>query len=157
MKPNITPSRLKEYRAAYYQRNREAIRARAAARYVDNPGPAKERAQKWLKDNPDRALKRKAAYREIHKQELNDKQMARYWANRAEHMRKNAERRVRNRQKNRAYARHKAAVVTEGYAREQLAKYSPIHAWEFPTELVAVKVASIKLKREIRNKSKCKT
>lgn len=67
---------------------------------------------------------------------------------------KTAAYRVKNRDAAREYSREKSAQITDLYAREQLAKYSPISAKDFPQEIVDAKKIHLKLKRLLKQKTR---
>lgn len=163
--PSHTPEARRAYRLAnmehyrarglkFYYRNREKILAERAKEYAANPAPAKERANKWRKENPERHKKSHEEYRAIHAAKLAEKQLARYHDDIENHRAKNAARRKRDRAKIRADQRKNSAQITDRYVREQLGKYSPLHAWEFPQSLVDAKRAQILLKRTLKHKTK---
>lgn len=136
-----------------YSRHRDAIKERQRKRYSEDVSfrdSAKRRALKYRTENSEHVKQVKAAYRERKREELAAKQLARYYANHAEQKRKNAERNKANREQNRAISRSRSASVTDGYAREQLSKYSPVSAWEWPQEIVTAKQTTLRIKRELK-------
>lgn len=146
-------------RLAYYHRNREAINAKAAARYRLDAAfreRAKARAKLARIKNPEHYKQVKADYRYARKEELAAAQLRRYYRNHSAHLALHAKYREQNRPRQRAFARAKSATISDQYVREQLSKYSMISMSEWPPELVEAKRLQIRLKRMTLSKRKQK-
>jgi hypothetical protein len=63
----------KEHKRAYYLANREEIRKKAAARYLLNPQPARDKSREWLRNNKDKRMVQCIKYRKKHKYEMIEK------------------------------------------------------------------------------------
>jgi hypothetical protein len=136
----------------WYWNNRDKIRAREAARYSANPEPAKARARKYQAENRETVLRKKAEYRTSRRAQLAAQENARYHANSETIKQKQAIRRALKRDETRRKCRERSAAITDNYARELLAKSSPISMADFPQALVDAKRLHIRLKRITKSK-----
>lgn len=130
-------------RAAY-----EHQKLRQKAAYAANPEPFKQRAKVrgvTLRAENNEARRVRRAKRSTH-----DIRKEREYAEIRTATGKAAKYREATRDTQRANSRKRAAEVTEGYARELLAKNSPAPARAFPLELVQLKQIEIKLKRNTK-------
>jgi hypothetical protein len=77
----------KEYGKAWYQKNKERLSIEHKAKYEANPEPAKARARKWAKDNPEALYLSKQVHKERRRANLNNvenddhtiAQLHKYW------------------------------------------------------------------------------
>lgn len=168
--PEKPPSHQPDYVRAYRAANRERINAAKRAWYRTEKGRAKHKAyaRATYQRNKDKIKARVRAWQQANPERKNASKRKRYHENHAHNQAKalqyaktrkltgkQAAYREKIREKQRAWARQRAAEASDAYAREQLAKYSPISAKDFPQALVEVKKLEIKLKRQIRSHEKC--
>jgi len=126
----------KESARRYYLKNKAKVAAQSAAWRKANPERAKmNRRKRYLAD----LERRRAKGREYCAARRVSGQAASY--------------RERTRLRQREWSRKRSAAIADDYAREQLSKYSPISARDWPQELVEVKKIQIQLKRLVRNKT----
>lgn len=128
----------------WYQRNRDKICRERRARYAADEG-YREKCKKHSRefyDCPERAargrLLRARDYQK-HAAKRRQRSIDYYYSNWEKSLLKNAERRKRNREYNRASARWHTLNLTDRYIREQLSKYSDISMWEWTPAQVDAK------------------
>ena len=145
------------YNKAYYQKNRERMRARMEAY-----------GREWLKRNPEKVLK----YRAISKERAREYMRELYWKNPEaarlkvrqykERYRENVKINKRrwldeNPERVRAYCNEQTAKLTDAYVRSKLAtdhkKRRTLSATEIPQELVELKRIQILIKRKLKNET----
>ena len=120
----------------------------------------KARGRKYYEANKESIKAAAAAYRQRDIRAHNTKRRARYthpecprkgkspdYAAKRIASGKAADYREQHRQEQRAWSKERSAAATESYARELLAKNSPLSGADFPTELVKLKQVEIKLRR----------
>ena len=141
-------AKLKELHAEWYQKNRAKIRSKGRAYYLANRERIKAAVKAYQQAHPEakNASKRKR-YAEAHHHFI--AKGRKYCATRRI-TGKAAAYREATRERQRAWAKARAAEAGDAYAREQLSKYSPISAPDWPQSLVEAKKLTIQLKRQIR-------
>lgn len=112
----------------------------------------KARAKAYRMENPELCKARSKDYRRRNRVELDRKSNEWYYANLERAKKRRAIYRKRTRLKTRVQSRLRSQEVTEGYAREQLSKYSPLSASAWPRELVLAKIETIRLKRVLKTR-----
>jgi hypothetical protein len=132
-------------------KDRQRIRQQAA--YLANPEPAKQRAKERRDSNGDQtAQQRQQRYRE---RIAYSRLKAREYAAVRKDSGKAQAYRDDHRSAARSYSKARSESAGVNYARELLAKGSPLSAHDIPLELAEVKSIEIKLKRAIRNEQRC--
>lgn len=153
------PRTVKELRATqlarirnreWRKRNPEKQRAIARRSYQSNRSKVIEYQSQYRAKNRDAIATRMAIYRRQNREALAAAQLARYYKNRTEHLKKQAEYRNRVRPETRMKVRQRIESITDGYVREQLSKYSTLSTHEWPQSIVDAKKTQLMVGRQVR-------
>lgn len=139
----------KAYAHQQYLKHREKIRARSKTYYLRTKSKVIARAKAWREKNHEhaKALKRER-YAKAHEHYI---AKSRAYSRVRTATGKAQAYRQKMKERHRAWSRARSANAGDDYAREQLSKYSPCSAREWPQELVEAKKIQIQLKRLLKS------
>lgn len=125
------------YHKAYYQLNKDRLRAQMAANYRAKSDDYKARARKWESDNIERKRELRAKYREKYRDKIKE-------FSRVDWLKHNAKRNARKRE----YRKERPDLSMHHVRLRQTRKQKATPAWADLTAIKAIYAEAVRLQRE---------